>query len=108
MKTDPVKYWWDGPNVTPRPRAERCSRHKGLCAFDERDDIRCSVCHATHESGKCTCKTERQFTLEQVRDWARGQGMEVHSRGSVRKEVMDAFLATQDSITEIDGQGVLA
>lgn len=99
---------WDGPGLTPRTWKDRCSSHGGFCAYDDRDVSRCSKCHASHDSGHCTCKAERAFPLEQVRQWARSQGFTVTEKGRVPKEIMDSFLATQDTITEIDGQRVLA
>lgn len=43
---------WDPPGLPPRTKADRCARHRKLCAYRDDDPTRCPACHGTTN---CTC-----------------------------------------------------
>lgn len=46
-------------------------------------------------AGRGAARADKE-QLQAVRDWARGQGMEVSSRGRISKQIMDAFQAANN------------
>lgn len=47
---------WDTPGLPARAQEDRCRWHDGHCAYRDDDPNRCTLCHATNTSNKCTCE----------------------------------------------------
>jgi hypothetical protein len=43
--TDTTVRIWDTLGLPPRTEAQRCARHRGMCAYRDDDPARCTICH---------------------------------------------------------------